>query len=643
MIESVVLWLGLFTLIYIAIALFWARQSAVANHNVETWFSAGHSIAPWMGALVGAGASVSVWFLLGTADAVARWGFSSVAALQAGVLLAIPGMLFYKRAWFVAQRFRVSSQIELLRLYFGSEFLAVSCAVIALLFAVAFAGMQLRLLADLLSTMTAGALSPLFCGALLSLILFGYVVIGGLRAVAYLGMLQTVALVSATLTLGGVILANAGDPLLLMEGLAASAGERAAQWFSVAGVVQFVPGFGRGAFLEHPGSAAMILSASMAVLGVACSPVLFKLVLSSRSATGVAAGQTWVLAGFFGALIITLGGLLGAFGLLRGEDASAALAGLLSATSPWFSVWIVFGLVAGMQLFAGLALLVAAETMVRHLYKPWFHSGLSRRATVNLTRIVVVILAVVSLLMAFLTPVALSALGAMALPLSAQLMGPLVGLLWFRWITPPAAVVGFGFGIAAVFLTDAAGIYILSYLGLELPWGRYPWTIHAAGWGLFCNAVAILVVSAVSRHRPRGGNAEEIRAFISRYFAARTPRWLNSLAWSIVLAWAFLAVGPGTIFGNFAFVDASGEWVFSVPSLWAWSVLFWLLGLVLVWFLGYRMAMASPERPAIEPRPAMPALRHDRTSAEGERLRRLIIAAVAAAGLILLVIWSFGG
>ena len=266
MMGSAIFWLGLFTLIYMALTLFWARQAALVNHNVETWFSAGHSVAPWMGALVGAGASVSVWFLLGTADAVAARGFSAIAALQAGVLLAIPGILFYKRAWFIARRFRVSSQIELFRLYYRSEFLAISCAVIALLFAVGFAGMQLRLLSSLLSTMTTGELSPFLCAALLTLILFSYVAIGGLRAVAYVGMLQAVALVSATLTLGGVILTSTGDPLSMMAGLATSMESQNSQWFRVAGVIQFVPGFGRGEFLAHSGSAAMIFSASIAVL-----------------------------------------------------------------------------------------------------------------------------------------------------------------------------------------------------------------------------------------------------------------------------------------------------------------------------------------------------------------------------------------
>ena len=643
MVETTTLWLGLFSVTYLALAFFWARQAAIANADTITFFSAGHSLAPWMSGLVTAGVCVSVWFLLGTADAISSRGFSAIDGLQAGVLLAIPGVLFFKRAWFLAERYRVSSQFELFRLYYKSEFLVVGTAAIALLFAVAFTGMQLRVISEVASFMTGGLVSPLLCGALLTIIVFSYVVIGGMRAVGYLGMLQTAALVSATLTLCGLILVAADGPTELMAALKLASAEREVDLFSVAGVVQFVAGFGRGDFYGHPGTAALVFGSSIAVLGVSCSPIVFKLILSTRSAMGIAAGQTWVLAGFFGALIMIAGGLFGSASIVHGGSLLSWLKALMSEVSPWFGAWVLFGLIAGMQVFSALALLVAAEGLVRHIYKPFFNSRLSRSSTVNITRIVIVVLAVISLLMAFLTPVALSVLGAFALPASAQLLGPLIGLFWFRWITPAAALTGFGFGLIAVFLTDAAGIYVLSYLGLELPWGRYPWTLHSAAWGLFCNALAIGIVSAVSRHRSIGKKAEEVQTFIVENLRIDTPRWLNSFAWSLLLVWTFLAIGPGVIFGNFAFVGANGHWLLTVPSIWGWSVLFWLLGLVLVWFLAYRMGMASPENRAIEPMLPQREIRTDPTAREHERLRRLVVGLGIGLAVFLFLVWSFGG
>lgn len=589
------------------------------------------------------GVCVSVWFLLGTADAISARGFSAIDGLQAGVLLALPGVLFFKRAWFLAERYRVSSQIELFRLYYRSEFLVVSAAAIALLFAVAFTGMQLRVISEVGSMMMGGALSPLLCGAFLTVILFSYVVIGGMRAVGYLGMLQTAALASATLTLCGLVFVLGNGPTEVMAALRLVSIERELDLFSVAGVVQFVAGFGRSEFYGHPSTAALIFGSSIAVLGVSCSPVVFKLILSTRSAMGIAGGQTWVLAGFFGALIMIAGGLLGAASIVQGESLITWLQTLMSEVSPWFGAWVLFGLIAGMQVFSALALLVAAEGIVRHIYKPYFHSELSKSSTVNVTRVVIVVLSVISLLMAFLTPVALSALGSLALPASAQLLGPLVGLLWVRWITPAAAITGFGIGLIAVLLTDAAGIYFLSYVGLELPWGRYPWTLHSAGWGLFFNAVTVGIISAVSRHRSVGRKAEEIHTFIADNLRNDTPRWLNSLAWSVGLVWAFLAIGPGVIFGNSAFTGADGVWLLTIPSLWGWSVLFWLFGLVLVWFLAYRMGMAYPEDKVIEPMPPQREIRKNPKALEHERLRRLVVGLGIGFAVFIFLVWSFGG
>ena len=298
-------------------------------------------------------------------------------------------------------------------------------------------------------------------------------------------------------------------------------------------------------------------------------------------------------------------------------------------------------------MLAGLALLTAAESLVRNVYKPYFHSSLSRVDTVNLTRVVIGLLALASVLMQSLTPVTLSALGSVALPLSFQLWTPLLGITWLRWITRPAVVVGVGFGIAGVLLTEPLGYQILSYLGLELPWGRWPWTIQSAAWGMAANLAAVLIISAVTNREAFGEQAQEVRRFLQGTLrVSARSRALHATAWSVILGWLFLAIGPGLVFGNFAFGTVSakgGTWSVGMPSIWAWAVLFWAIGVGVVWFLAYKMEMASPytlEIPAYEPRPH---LRRDQARQERERLRLLVITGAAAFALIVLTVLSFGG
>ena len=635
------IWLPLYLLFWAAVTLYWARVAALANAGHETWFSAGHTLPAWVSALVVAGASVSGWATLALPAEIAAQGFSHPSLLQAGVVLAIPGVLFFKRLWLVGQRLRLSSQGELLRAYWQSEFLVVFSALVAVVFAVAFAGLQLRALSGIAAQLTDGALSLEGAALLLGAILIGYVVIGGMRAVGYLGAIQAVLAMAALIGLATFALVEAGGFAALNRGLQAVVAESGGGHLTVAGVIQFTAGIGREAAAGHEGTAVAALSLAFALLGMQASPVVLKVVLSTATPRGLAAGQTWVMAGAFGLAVALAAAAVGVAGY---TDPALSVPALMASLSPWFAAWIFIGILCGIQLLAGLALLTAAEALVRTLYKPLFHSALSRSATVSLARIAVVLLALLSLLMQALTPVTLSVLGALALPLSVQLWTPLLGMTWVRWFTRPAVITGTGFGIAGVLLTEPFGQAVLSFLGLDLPWGRWPWTIHSAAWGLVPNLVVTMLVSLFTQRRCFGSEAEEARRFLAGTLR-QSPRAeaLRSTAWSVALAWAFFAVGPGVVFGNIAFGAPAGTWLVGMPSQWAWGLLFWALGLGLVWFLSYKMEMASPHTGAIPAYTPPPRLRPDTRAAERERLRALVLTAAIGFALIVLTALSFGG
>ncbi len=635
------IWLPLYLLFYAMVAMFWARLAAQANRDHQTYFSAGHQIAPWVSALVMAGASISGWVVLGGAEVFAKHGFGLPGYIQAGIALALPGVFFFKRFWLIAQRLRLSSQAEVFRSYYRSEFLVAVSAIVAVLFAVGFAGMQLGTLSRLLSDLTGGQVSVAVAATVLSSILFGYVVIGGMRAVGYLGAVQTVLLAAVTIGFAGFALITLGGFAALNDGLYALAADTARSGsFQVAGVIQFTAGIGREAAAGHEGTALASLGVILALMGFQASPLAAKIILSTRSPRGLAAGQTWVLAGAFGgglALCVT------ALGAAAFVDPKLGISGLLGSLSPWFSAWLFIGLLAGAQLVAGLGLLTAGETLVRHVYKPWFHSTLGRKETVTVTRIVIGLLALVSVLMQVLTPVTLSVLGALALPLALQLWTPLLGLTWARWITRPAAITGVGFGIAGVLLTEPFGQAVLSFFGLDLPWGRWPWTLHSSIWGIVPNITVMLLISAFTQRLRFSEEAEDVRRLM--HDTLRTSpraRALKTTAWSVVLAWLFLAAGPGLVFGNSAFITLDGLWIMGIPSLWAWGLLFWAAGLGMVWFLSYKMEMASPLAITIPPYEPPPRLRHDQSAAEAARLRVLLVTVGVGFSLAVLIALSFG-
>jgi hypothetical protein len=65
------------------------------------------------------------------------------------------------------------------------------------------------------------------------------------------------------------------------------------------------------------------------------------------------------------------------------------------------------------------------------------------------------------------------------------------------------------------------------------------------------------------------------------------------------LFWFFFAIGPGAVLGNWIFGnpnDAS-TWLFGIPSIWTWQLLFWAIGVFMMWFLAFKMEMSTvPER-----------------------------------------------
>ena len=58
---------------------------------------------------------------------------------------------------------------------------------------------------------------------------------------------------------------------------------------------------------------------------------------------------------------------------------------------------------------------------------------------------------------------------------------------------------------------------------------------------------------------------------------------------------------PGSIFGNFVFGKPNNgyeDWMLGMPSIWAWQIIWWALGVGVVWFLANKLRMST--EPEIE-------------------------------------------
>ena len=160
-------------------------------------------------------------------------------------------------------------------------------------------------------------------------------------------------------------------------------------------------------------------------------------------------------------------------------------------------------------------------------------------------------------------------------------------------------------GLLVVVFTDKLGMTLAGFIGVDPPWGVWPWTIHSAAWGLACNVAACLIISPLTRRGPDRERRLAAHAFLAEADSRPAGKArLRSVAWAIALAWFFFALGPGLVIGSYLFGAPNAgpaAWIFGLPSIWAWQIVWWALGVLFLWLLAYKLDLATPPDDTIEP------------------------------------------
>ena len=631
-------WSFVFLALYATYCIFWGVDSARGRRGAIDFFLAERDIPSWVFAASATAISFTGWMVIGLPATVFRDGFQASALALGAIAIPLVGALVVSRQWMLSRRFGYVTPVEMYVDYFGGPLIRPILLLIALLFAIPFLGLQLAATGYLMEVLSGGAVPWVVAMWALGALVFVYVVLGGMRAASFVGVLQTLMLAAAIVAAGVIAWVELGGFGSFVGLLAKLGASKAGDWgasqnghnalFTIPGVVQFVAGFGKGDPVGGLWTTSMVFSTVLSLMGFQLAPAFAIVAFSTRDARGFAPQQVWlagagvgfglvffsVIAGI-GALFLGASPAVDAASLGIGHDLPALdpgrEAGLLAyyfnslaTQAPWFLGLFVVAAVAATQATAALYTSATGTMFARDFYVRYLNPNASDSDQKLFGRIGVGFSILFALIGATYAPQAQAQFGALALPFALQLLPAALAVTWLRWLTPQAVLSGLVAGLVMVLLTDQLGLTLANFFTIDIPWGRWPWTIHSAAWGLTFNVAICLMFSLLTQQRSR----HEHRMRYHDYLAETAPRPPDARAWRMIawiaaLAWVFFAIGPGQLFG----VDLFGApnagaraWLFGIPSIWAWQIIGWALGVLLLWLLAYRLGVSQPPQRPIE-------------------------------------------
>ena len=639
--SAKIVWLSIFVLLYWCYCIYWGIKSARMAKTAGDYFIAGRQISMWVFVLAATATSFSGWTFMGHPGLVYRDGFQYAYASFYTITIPFTGVMFLKRQWMLGKRFGYVTPGEMFSDYFQGDAIRILTVIVALLFSIPYLGVQLGASGFLFTVLTDGIVSRDFGMWVLSFVVLVYVASGGLRAVAYVDTLQCILLALGIVVTGFIALSLAGGWGGLNEGFAKLAASDVAKWgttkgialsggdynsyFAIPGVIQFTAGLGKETPIGGLWTGVMVLTYMFALMGIQSAPAFSMWSFGNRNPRPFAPQQVWASSFGIGLILFFFTAFQGMGAHLLGANPLTNEAGLAMSTvlpesiaakpdslvpfyfnniadaAPWLVGLLAVCALAAMQSTGAAYMSTAGAMLTRDLYKRYLKPDASHQEQKFWGRMGVGFIVIAALLVATFSQDALVLLGGLAVAFGFQMWPALASVCWCPWFTRQGVTWGLAAGLLAVIFTETFGQQIAGFFGFELPWGRWPWTIHSAGWGIFFNLLICIPVSAMTQDESARTHRMKYHNFL-REHASLSPekRSLIPVAWIVTLAWLFFGIGPGAVIGNdiFGAPDAGVEgWTFGIPSIWAWQILFWLLGVAMMWFLAYKMEMSTvPER-----------------------------------------------
>ena len=632
-------WFFFFLVVYWSFCLFWGARTLRKKTSPESYYLADRNISSWVFFFSATAATFAGITIISYPSLIYADGYSFLATAAIVITIPLGSILFFKRQWMLSRKYNFITPGEMYFKYYQSHTLRITILIIGLFFAVPFLGIIIGATGSMVEFVSAGELGRDSAMWVLTAVVLFYVVSGGFKPMVSIGVLQSwlffVLFISigfgAFYFLGGLeffddlAIVNRFFPLGSWGSTQGYGGGDLSGFFNVPGVIQWVAGLGKNNPAGGPWTAVMILSFTLSYMGIILSPTFSMWSYSVKSPRSFYYFQIWGSGAIVGLFLFIFAALLGVGANFLGANSFVNMNGFaisqilpeidlnnisslifsfiggLGSVSPILVGFLSICLIAALQSTLAAFLMTSGSMVARDLYRPYIDKEPSWTRELLVARLSMLLICLAALYLATYFETSLILLGGLAIAFGFQLFPVLLGMIWFPWITKTGATLGLITGMFFVILAETFGHKLT---GNALPWGRWPLTIYSGLWGLFFNVIVCFLSSEFSTNDPDQEHRKSFHDFMNDHMGIHpTRKKIKSLAYVLFLLWAFFSIGPGLIFGNLIFGSADlsyDKWIMGIPSLWAYQIIWWAIGVLLIWFMANKLDLSTlPKKPIL--------------------------------------------
>lgn len=444
----------------------------IAKVNMEEFFVGGRKIGFIVAYFTYCATFHSSFAFMGAAGWIYARGASFFAVFCSCVFSPLLIYLVGYRIWLLGKRYGYITPADLLTDFYGGNFIRVLVALVGLVFTLPYIQAQMMGSGYIFDAATGGKI-PFFWGVMfLFVIMVAYVWMGGFRAVAWTDTLQGILMFVAVWVGGLAIVKSAFGTF---------------QWGSIFQKIEQVhPELLRISSAYWP----IYFSLFISLAGISIQPPTWLRMYIVRRPQFLkwmaVTSPLYLILFYFPIFLIAFSGKLLMPGVERPDMILPLM--LMKYTPVWFASLVLAGGMAAAMSTADSQLHVCSAIFTRDIYQKLISPEASEERSVLWGRILIVIFAAISVLLALTKPVFIVKVVALSLGGLLQLMPALIGAIYWPRATKQGVVAGLIVGIIVLILT-------------QFVWPA-PLKILSGAWGILANTVVFILVSYLTSPPP---------------------------------------------------------------------------------------------------------------------------------------------